>query len=270
MTCASACSVERAFQLLPRPERRHATISSAMGSTVVKSAVLFVLAALTIHAYLALAGLAPPWFDRITDKTMYFLAGLAYEREPSPAAQSSADPSGDSSAARFQAQPGADAAQSEGVATTAPFVYGDHPKPVKIVIEKINVSADIVVPTSTDVAVLDEALLEGVVYYPGSGRLGAPGNMFLFAHSSWLPYIQNENFALFNGLRDLTLEDRIVVYSQDRAYVYEVSAVKAVSKERAWVDFSDAKESLLTLSSCNTFGKKQDRVVVEAVHVDTL
>ena len=55
--------------------------------------------------------------------------------------------------------------------------------PIKIEIPKINLSAVVVNPTITTVAVLDKELLKGAVRYPTSAKLGEDGNVVLFGHS---------------------------------------------------------------------------------------
>ncbi len=52
--------------------------------------------------------------------------------------------------------------------------------PERIVIEKINVNTPVINPETRDIAVLDQALLQGVVRFPGSGGLDDESNMFLF------------------------------------------------------------------------------------------
>src|SRR3989344_1736132 len=77
----------------------------------------------------------------------------------------------------------------------------DSGTPKRIVIDAIGVDAPIISLESRDVAVLDAALLEGVVHYPGSGTLHDESNMLLFGHSSGLPIIHNQNYKIFNDLK---------------------------------------------------------------------
>jgi sortase (surface protein transpeptidase) len=104
--------------------------------------------------------------------------------------------------------------------------------PTRIVISKIGVDATISNPSTTNVTTLDEYLKLGAVRYPGSGLLGV-GNMFIFGHSTGA-----------------------------KIYRYMVSSVVLVDQTRALVEFND--KNMLTLSTCNTFGAKSERYVVEA------
>lgn len=139
-------------------------------------------------------------------------------------------------------------------------------EPTRIVINKIGVDTVIANPNTTNVATLDDYLLRGAVRYPGSGLLGL-GNMFLFGHSSSLKVTNNPAYRAFSGLKDLSKGDLITVYSATRTYTYQVSSVVLVNKDQALVEFGNAK-NMLTLSTCNTFGKKDDRYVVEADLID--
>lgn len=134
--------------------------------------------------------------------------------------------------------------------------------PLRIVIEKIGVDSPVSNPNTTNVATLDEYLLRGAVRYPGSGFPGY-GNMFIFAHSTGLRNVNNEAFKAFNGLRNLVVGDMIKIYGSAGLYYYKVSSVRLVDDNQALVEFNN-DENILTLSTCNTFGAKSERYVVEA------
>jgi LPXTG-site transpeptidase (sortase) family protein len=141
-------------------------------------------------------------------------------------------------------------------------------EPVRIVIDKIGVDATVANPNSTNIATLDDYLSRGAVRYPGSGLLGA-GNIFLFGHSTSLSVVNNQAYKTFNGLRDLKAGDMIKVYSRTRLYTYRVTSVVLVDENEALVDLSSSKNTL-TLSTCNTFGAKSERYVVEADYITSL
>jgi LPXTG-site transpeptidase (sortase) family protein len=137
--------------------------------------------------------------------------------------------------------------------------------PTRIVIDKIGVDSLISNPLSTDVATLDEYLLQGAVRYPGSGLLGQ-GNMFLFGHSTGIKVVNNQAYKTFNGLKDLKAGDIIKVYGSSKFYTYSVATVTLVDDSQALVEFGNNK-NMLTLSTCNTFGAKSERYVVEANYI---
>lgn len=138
-------------------------------------------------------------------------------------------------------------------------------EPRRIVISKIGVDQSISNPKSTDVAVLDEALLSGAVRYPDSGLLGENKNMFLFGHSTGFRTVQNPAFKAFNRLGDLLPNDEIVVMSDSEAHIYKVVSLSLQSANETEIRFSPKRT--LTLATCNTFGRKEDRFVVQAEFV---
>lgn len=133
--------------------------------------------------------------------------------------------------------------------------------PTRIVIEKIGVDSTVSNPNSTKVSVLDEYLKKGAVRYPGSGLIGS-GNMFIFGHSTSLKTVNNQAYKTFNNLRNLKIGDDIKVYGEFKVYTYRVSSVVLVDEKQALVKFDNKNK--LTLSTCNTFGEKSERYVVEA------
>lgn len=135
--------------------------------------------------------------------------------------------------------------------------------PESISIPKIGVDSRIHIPPAVDVATLDAVLQKGAVYYPGSGTLQS-GNMFLFGHSTNWQVVNNEAYRTFNGLDKLMQGDEIYVYAQGKTYVYTVMTTKRVSENDTVIEF-DQNARMLTISTCDTFGRKQDRWVTEAL-----
>lgn len=147
--------------------------------------------------------------------------------------------------------------------TNQAVIQGENP--TRIVISKIGVDATVSNPNTTDVNTLDGYLVQGAVRYPGSGSLGF-GNMLIFGHSTGLTVVRNQAYKTFNGLKDLSVGDLIQVYGTNRLYTYKVTAVTLVDENKALVEFGNSK-NMLTLSTCNTFGAKSERYVVEASYV---
>jgi LPXTG-site transpeptidase (sortase) family protein len=135
-------------------------------------------------------------------------------------------------------------------------------KPDRIVINKVGVDTTVEQPQTRDVNALDQYLTRGAVYYPGSGTV-EQGNMFVFGHSTGFQVVQNQAYKTFNGIEDLVRGDEITVEADGKVYIYRVESVKLLSEDDALITF-DNSERRLTLSTCNTFGSKQERWVVEA------
>ena len=140
--------------------------------------------------------------------------------------------------------------------------------PTRIEIPAIGLSETVANPNSTDVAVLDRALLAGPVRYPSSSKLGEAGNVIIFGHSSYLPIVNNKAFKSFNGIQKLKEGDRITVTGDGHVFVY---AVQTVTQESALSDSIPlgGDEPVLTLATCDSFGEKTDRFVVTAALVET-
>lgn len=139
---------------------------------------------------------------------------------------------------------------------------------IRVSIPNAGVDSSISNPLSRNIVVLDEELKSGAVRYPGSGTPG-DGNMFLFGHSTSFSRVINQAYKTFNNIQNLKAGDEIYVYSEDKKYLYKVRNIDLVSAEEALVSF-DTNETMLTISTCNTFGQKQERYVVEADYVGSV
>lgn len=138
--------------------------------------------------------------------------------------------------------------------------------PLSIKIPNIGVDAQIYNPATTSIDILNDYLSKGAVRYPGSGLLDGGGNIFVFGHSTGFKIVNNQAYKTFNGIEDLKKDDLIHVYSDKYDYTYKVTFVKLVSADKALVEFN-TKNNMLTLSTCDNFGAKSDRYVVESVFV---
>lgn len=155
------------------------------------------------------------------------------------------------------------------LATSVAGEIGGHEDPVRVVIKRVGVDALIANPITTNIETLDAHLLSGAVRYPTSAKLGETGNVVLFAHSSYLPVVGNQAYKTFNGIQKLVAGDTITVYSASTAYIYKV---RTVEQESAAGDAGiplNVSGKVLTLSTCDSFGKKTDRFVVVADFVES-
>ncbi|MFZ1075374.1 MAG: sortase [Minisyncoccia bacterium] len=140
--------------------------------------------------------------------------------------------------------------------------------PVKISIPIIDLNVTVSNPTSTNIDVLDNALLAGAARYPTSAKLGEDGNVVIFGHSSYLPIVNNQAYKTFDGIQKLVAGNVVTVYSDDTAYTYRVRSVTKESANDAAIPLQ-VTGRVLTLSTCDSFGEKTDRFVVVADFVDS-
>ena len=140
--------------------------------------------------------------------------------------------------------------------------------PVILKIPSLDRKVNILNPSSREISVLDNALLSGVVRHPDSVLLGQEGYLFIFGHSSYLPKVFNKNFQALNGIQSLKWGDTITLESGDTVYTYQVKKVYQAKAENITVPIAGVGKHL-TLATCNSFGSKDDRYMVEADLVGT-
>lgn len=133
----------------------------------------------------------------------------------------------------------------------------------EIAIPKIEVKAPIISPQSRDENILNTALAEGVVHYPGSALPGETGNVFIFGHSTGLAVVQNKNYEVFNRVKELNNGDVIKIRMGSREYLYLVKTLEVKTADDARIDLQTEKK-ILTLSTCRIIGGKESRYVVTA------
>ena len=142
------------------------------------------------------------------------------------------------------------------------------PLPIKISFDSLDREAVVLNAELDTIEALDAALLEGVVRHPDSADFKNTGTIFLLGHSSYLPNVKNKNFQAFNGIQKLKWGDTIRLESNDTEYVYSVDRVYEAKASDASVplQYETAK---LVLATCNSFGSKDDRYIVEASLIRT-
>jgi LPXTG-site transpeptidase (sortase) family protein len=149
---------------------------------------------------------------------------------------------------------------------TSQPLSGNLYEPRSLHIPTVGITVPIVTPTSTTISALDTALADGVVRYPGSGNPGERTNILFFGHSSNLPVVHNPAYRALNKLEDVRLGDDVYVRSGEREYHYKVFAVRLTTDTEELVTFT-SDERQITISTCNTFGQKSERFVVQAIYV---
>lgn len=140
--------------------------------------------------------------------------------------------------------------------------------PESIEIARIGLKTRVANPTRTDVETLDAALHDGAVRYPTSAKLGAEGNVILFGHSSYLPVVNNPAYKAFNGIQELTTEDKILVKGATHTFVYQVETVNSADATEDGIPLT-VTGKMLTLATCDSFGTKSDRFIVTARFVES-
>lgn len=148
--------------------------------------------------------------------------------------------------------------------TPGEILFAEGPKPERLIIRKIGVDSAVFSPETRDISVLDTALKKGVVNYPSGASLNE-GNIFLFGHSTNWATVQNPVYKSLNGLEGMALGDEVLIRSGNREYVYKVFSINLTGAEKSLVNLENDRR-VVTISTCDTFGKKTDRIVVEALY----
>jgi len=138
--------------------------------------------------------------------------------------------------------------------------------PTRVKVPSVNIDTVVVNPSSTDIKVLDDALMKGAARYPLSATLNEQASMLIFGHQSRLPIVQNKAFKAFAGLQNVKEGEEIIVYSATQEYHYRVVSVEHKSALDGLIEFSPNKRTLV-LSTCDSFGERTDRYVVTAEFV---
>lgn len=146
---------------------------------------------------------------------------------------------------------------SSGYDTTPVF-------PDRLIIPSLGTDLPVSNPQTRNIQTLDEELKQAVVRYPDAATLGEQGgNVLVFGHSSHLPIVRNQLYKAFNDIETLKIGDTIQAVSGRDVYTYHVTRVYEASANDDSIPL-DVIGHRITLLTCDTFGKKSDRFVVEA------
>ncbi|MFO0763517.1 MAG: class E sortase [Candidatus Gracilibacteria bacterium] len=108
-----------------------------------------------------------------------------------------------------------------------------------------------------------QELENGVVRYPGTAAPGEDGNSFIFGHSSNYPWIKGDYNEIFALLDKLDPGDDIIVYYQQKKYVYKVTEKKVVRPgDVKALSERDPHKKELSLMTCWPVGTTYNRLLV--------
>jgi sortase A len=110
---------------------------------------------------------------------------------------------------------------------------------------------------------MQAALRYGVIHYPGTAYPGQEGNVVITGHSSYFPWDSGRFKDVFAVLHDMRKGDKILLYSNQKQFIYEVSSIEKVWPSDLNV-LKPSAENKLTLITCTPLGTNIKRLVVEA------
>jgi LPXTG-site transpeptidase (sortase) family protein len=143
------------------------------------------------------------------------------------------------------------------------------PKENRVIIDKINVNAPVIYDqTSTESAVFQKALQDGVVHYGTTALPGQAGNVALFGHSSGAPWHPGNYKFVFTLLDKLTPGDDITIDYNGTRYTYRVTSKAIVSPDNLNILIAkDPSRHSLELITCTPVGTSKNRLVVHTEQV---
>ena len=156
--------------------------------------------------------------------------------------------------------------------TTARATFQVAPYENRIIIPKIGKNIPLVdVDHDADASysemhnIFMEELKKGVVRYPGTARPGEVGNAFIFGHSSNYPWVKSEYNDVFALLDNLENGDEIIVFYDQKKYVYHVTDRATVKPGDTKVLSSrDTTKKELSLMTCWPVGTALERLIIFA------
>lgn len=113
----------------------------------------------------------------------------------------------------------------------------------------------------------DRALKKGIAHALGTSLPNQQGTMFLFAHSSGLPWELTRYNTIFLRLNELRPNDKIVVRFEGKLYTYKVRESKEVWPSEVNFLLEGSKDQLI-LQTCTPIGTDLKRLLVFADPVD--
>jgi LPXTG-site transpeptidase (sortase) family protein len=142
----------------------------------------------------------------------------------------------------------------------------------RVVIDKIEVNAPIVIMEGVDNDTVLREIQKGVGLYPNLARPGQPGLVFLTAHSSYWWWDAGQWKFVFQHLEDLMIGDKITVYYHQKRYDYEVTDMKVIKPQGEEADRIFDQEAYIGIPSvrlmtCVPVGTSLNRLVVTAKQI---
>jgi len=132
-----------------------------------------------------------------------------------------------------------------------------------IKIDKLDVLAPIIKNVDgTNKSIYYKALEKGTAHYKGTALPDEGSNIFIFGHSSSI-FGKGNYDKIFSRLGELTKDDKITIFYQDKEYQYLVFEKKVIESTEVSV-LSPTKKEQLTLMTCWPIGTNKKRLIIKA------
>lgn len=161
---------------------------------------------------------------------------------------------------------------ARGSAQIPPINLEVYPPDMRLVIPRINQNVPVVGVKNENLIArkwedlegdIQKALRNGVIHYPGTALPGDNGNVVVTGHSSYYAWDAGRFKDVFALLHDVKVGDKIVMYFNQRKFLYEVENIKVVLPKDVDVLAQTSREQL-TLITCTPIGTNLKRLIVTA------
>lgn len=106
-------------------------------------------------------------------------------------------------------------------------------------------------------------LEKGIVRYPGTAKPGEVGNAFIFGHSSNYYWEKGNYNTIFATLDQLEKGDEIIVYYNQKKFIYRVTDESVVKPgDTKALNSRDPKKKEISLMTCWPVGTTNERLIV--------
>lgn len=149
----------------------------------------------------------------------------------------------------------------------------------RIIIPRLGLNIPLVTPSYSSLLKEDwegveediqDALMHGVVHYPGTARPGQAGNFFVTGHSSYYPWAPGAYKTVFARLHEVTVGDEYWVYYGGDKHRYVVMGKKEVKPSDVTVLDQPTHKRTATLMTCTPVGTTLRRLILTAQEVDPI
>lgn len=127
----------------------------------------------------------------------------------------------------------------------------------------LDVNHDEGVPFTEMHKIFMNELQKGIVRYPGTAKPGEIGNAFIFGHSSNYYWEHGEYNTVFAALDTLENGDEIIVYYNQKKFVYKVTDRSVVKPgDTKVLDSRDKNKKEISLMTCWPVGTTNERLII--------
>lgn len=144
------------------------------------------------------------------------------------------------------------------------------PPDMRIVIPRINQNVPVVGVKNENLIArrweelekdIQGALRNGVVHYPGTALPGEDGNVVVTGHSSYYAWDAGRFKDVFALLHDVREDDKVVVYFNQKKYIYQITEKKVVLPKDIDV-LKPTNQEQITLITCTPIGTNLKRLIL--------